>query len=95
MHHIRDTRRKVTGHLTIVDRSVAIVPWSNRSAILRQVEAVREVEELPLAQASAVVLVVALAETAMALAETAMALEGVLQVGVLEGDPKIAEEAFH
>ena len=95
MHHIRDTRRKVTGHLTIVDRSVAIVPWSNHSAILRQVKAVREVEELPLAQASAVVLVVALAEMAVALAETAVALEGAPQVVILEADPKIVVAAFH
>jgi hypothetical protein len=53
------------------------------------------VEELTLAQASAVVLVVALEETAMALAETAMALEEVLRVVILEADPSIAVAAFH
>ena len=54
-------------------------------------------EELPLALASESV--VALGEkgetSVVALEEMAMALVAVLQVGVLEGDPKIAEEAFH
>tara|TARA_B110000046_G_C12979423_1_gene392637 strand:+ start:1194 stop:1658 length:465 start_codon:yes stop_codon:yes gene_type:complete len=97
VHHIRDTRRKVTGHLTIVDRSVAIVPLSNHSATLRQVKAVREVEELPLALASESV--VALGEkgetSVVALAETEVALEGAPQVANLEEDPKIFVAAFH